>query len=795
MKKRVIDFNAGLGGRIQAFLNCGFEIVNVYDSDEENCRYLSRLVGDNKVINTNIKDVNPLSVKDAEIYTFKYIQVSYAGRRYDDINMCFYKIVETKLPRYLLIEVPWGMVISRKNFIEEYMNKYQMLGYLFSYRVFDEALASGFNVKGKQAFFVGVKCEKNIIFEFPTINFDRKQEIWHEDAQNVDLWYRRLQFDTSDWKRGEMYIRTSAKIEKTDSIHMGASRELFYVDEIGARRLTHNELAITKGLNKLDYNKCINKRRMYNKISYASNVFIVTKIVDSIGQCICTEITEGKNEESKYNLTTNVKTNSKVMFPKITLKSIYIENLKGLKDVRITFDKRLVALMGMNGVGKSTVLHALACTYSKYDKGEDYKFSYFFTPNSDSDWSNSSITVTNYDENTAQELEKTYKKRGARWARYNTRPIRDIYYMGIDSCIPEIEKEKKTSFIKYKSSNKEGKIAQKILRDAAYILQKDYDQLVSNEAAKKNYIGVHTKSGTTYSSLSMGAGEQKILNMLQKVYNANQYSLILIDEIDLLLHIDALKKLIETLAKVAEEKKLQIIFTTHSLEMKNFEEYVDIKYIEQTMNKTLIYQSIKPELLYELSGESKKLFYIYVEDRFARAIVKKVLKDAHMLRFVGIIQFGAIENSVIIAASKVINGENLDNILIVTDGDLYTSDESRMKLLKSRWSGTEGVKEKQTKEALSIMTQFNLPEGMSPEEYVHSMLVELDLESEYIDCARKVVQSEEPHGWIWKIVEQMGDIDTTYIEIMNLISQNPKWEEYVSNVKTWVDKKREEIKP
>lgn len=44
---------------------------------------------------------------------------------------------------------------------------------------------------------------------------------------------------------------------------------------------------------------------------------------------------------------------------------IEIEKLKGLKDVEIDLsEKSLVAIMGPNGEGKSTILHALAYVYN-----------------------------------------------------------------------------------------------------------------------------------------------------------------------------------------------------------------------------------------------------------------------------------------------------------------------------------------------------------------------------------------------------------------------------------------------
>lgn len=67
--------------------------------------------------------------------------------------------------------------------------------------------------------------------------------------------------------------------------------------------------------------------------------------------------------------------------------------------------------MGVNGSGKSTILHALACSYSPYEKGENYKFSYFFTPNPDASWKGSCFTVVNYDLNEKKKVSKKFEKK------------------------------------------------------------------------------------------------------------------------------------------------------------------------------------------------------------------------------------------------------------------------------------------------------------------------------------------------------------------------------------------------
>lgn len=460
----------------------------------------------------------------------------------------------------------------------------------------------------------------------------------------------------------------------------------------------------------------------------------------------------------------------------------------------IKFDKNLVALMGVNGSGKSTVLHALACSYSPYEKGENYKFSYFFTPNPDASWKGSCFTIVNYDLNEKKEVSKKFEKKGDRWARYDSRPQRDVYFMGISSCIPEIEIEKKTSFINYVSKTLSDKLNEKIIIEASYILNKDYEELLLHEAGRKKYMGVHTKGGIIYSALSMGAGEQRIIKILQTVYSANQHSLVLIDEIDLLLHAEALHRLIKKLAEIATKKNLQIIFTTHSLEMQFLNQYADIRYIEQQNDRMLVYDSIKPDLLYKMSGKMKREYSIYVEDNFAEAIVQQIAINLGMQRHISIITYGSIENAFVVAAGKVLSEENTENVLVVTDGDRFVTAEEKEKRLKNVLTGTEEGHDEKIKKALKMIVQFNLPENTAPEKYIHSLLISMDDSHECVACAKNITSVNDNHEWIERIVEQIGIGEQIYSTIMDIVSEHESWELYVSSVYEWIKRKRDEIK-
>ena len=62
-----------------------------------------------------------------------------------------------------------------------------------------------------------------------------------------------------------------------------------------------------------------------------------------------------------------------------SIKLINIIKLKQLENVNCSFEgHNLTALLGINGCGKSTILHALACCYQPLTTGQDHKFSDFF---------------------------------------------------------------------------------------------------------------------------------------------------------------------------------------------------------------------------------------------------------------------------------------------------------------------------------------------------------------------------------------------------------------------------------
>jgi len=479
------------------------------------------------------------------------------------------------------------------------------------------------------------------------------------------------------------------------------------------------------------------------------------------------------------------------------LKAIEVEELKGLHNCKIEFKKPLTAIMGVNGVGKSTIIHALACSFQPCTENSDsFRYCDFFLPTTNSTWKNSHFTVKydlldKKDDSIKNSVTKNYQKAVDRWMpRLKSRPQKDIKYIGISTCLPEIERVK-FSRIDFSTTEQNDDESKKILKIVGGILNKDYASLTSNIKANKAFLGVVTGSNISYSSLSMGAGEQRVFKIVTELVRAKKYSLILIDEIDLLLHSDALKRLIKIIDDYAKKKTLQVIFTTHSLVMNELQHIVDIKYLESIDGKVNVYDGLTSLAWQGLTGEASRPIKVFVEDRFSEFIVKEVAKELDIKSKVQIGRFGVIQNAFTLAASFVIRKESAENVMILTDGDEYVTREEKLNQIKKHISGTEEDVQERWEKACNLISQYNLDGGLAPEEYIHKQICELESDDEIVGIAKSIQGVVDSHEWVDKIASIYDEkSDSSYKEIISVFSKTSGWNSFVEPLKKWLEERK-----
>lgn len=794
-----IDFNAGIGGHSIVCKQNGITVLAAIENDDKKKEIFSVLQPHVPVFSKD--SVERLPPADILVATLSFGRKLLAESN-DDLSVLNVFFDRNRPKAFAILLSPTPPVQWRSYCLEAL---YTAFGgeYEIAYRVFSEYEYSGFPVQGKQLYMVGIRQDIHERFEFPKTHFDQPiRGLPLEEAERIALkdrnvrLHNRLADESAPFFYPHYYpIKTNKPIHSSRYLISGVANDCCLIDRIGPRRLSPGEYAKVKGIKGYAFNNYTNRSKIFEFLIRSPDCYVAHALLGSIKNFLASSPIEIRPVQSKpiprqvEEKPTEKPTN---FTARTVLQGLHIDKLKGLKNLDVSFGEGLTAIMGVNGVGKSTILHALACMFSPAGEREQYQFGFFFTPTSSATWTGSSFSSILWNENTRENERKEYYKKTDRWSpRSDRRPKRNVYYLGIDTALPAIEKERQTTFIDYTTHPDDDKMAARIIAAANKILHKDYEIRTLHKTKNKSFFGVRTRTGIVYSTLSMGAGEQRVFEIVSTVLHAPQYSLILIDELDLLLHVYAQQELVKWLSEKAKSNRLQIVFTTHSLEIGQMKEHLHLQYLYQTVEKTLVYDHVTTDIVYDISRREEKPLTVYVEDDLSREIVYQITHNLNIAKYVRVQCIGSAANAFTLAAAIVIDETPREDKLIVLDGDVYRTEQEKEEQIKKRLSGSEQNHEKKIQEALSIISQFTLPEGVPPEKHLHSMLIRLRSSDECIECAKKVVSPEDSHGYLNEIVDMMHqDRSRVLYQIIQHAAESEEWGNYIDPVRKWLIQKR-----
>ena len=332
------------------------------------------------------------------------------------------------------------------------------------------------------------------------------------------------------------------------------------------------------------------------------------------------------------------------------------------------------------------------------------------------------------------------------------------------------------------------------------VFNRAYNELNIHRAARRRYPGL-ALDGTRYSALAMGAGEQRVLEILSAVFNAPKYALLLIDEIDLLLHTAALKQLINILFQRATDKSLQIIFTTHREAILDLKDMVSIKHIHtvKAVPKSYCFSNTKPDALRRLTGQQDRPLEIFVEDEMALAIVEYELFKLGMKRVANITPYGAATNCFTLAAGLILSGgHSVESQLFLLDGDLYVTPELQLERANAVLSGTETHAVARREKCLEGIRKLRSHAGTppAPEAQLHKMIRGLPQQEdegvrEIVDLAVGIEAVDDTHSFIELIVKTLNVQRSVGLNaIVKVAALSPAWESYVRELRDWLSARR-----
>lgn len=248
------------------------------------------------------------------------------------------------------------------------------------------------------------------------------------------------------------------------------------------------------------------------------------------------------------------------------LAKVILSQVRGFTNQPVSFDFPVTALIGPNGGGKTTILGAAACAYIGIKPRTYFSKSGRFD-NSMSNW-RIEYELVDRSINTREIIRRTASFHSSKWSRDAIK--REVAVFGVSRTVPANERRELAKCASIKFSVRETEITdieQPVAIAVEKILGKDisgYNHIRVDSKGRITLLTGKTQNGIQYSEFHFGAGESSVIRMVIKIEALSENSLILIEEIENGLHPVATVRMVEYLIDVAQRKKIQAIFTTHS---------------------------------------------------------------------------------------------------------------------------------------------------------------------------------------------------------------------------------------
>lgn len=355
------------------------------------------------------------------------------------------------------------------------------------------------------------------------------------------------------------------------------------------------------------------------------------------------------------------------------IKELYIESFRGLNDLTIPIGKKITAIAGQNATGKSTILGMLGQPFNPpsekstvFDEFFKAKFSDNFKLDVEKEPATShEYWVRFYNNLLCGDTEVKVKSRSRNEPPFIRLVTRDedrrkgkgnipfpVIYLGMNRVYPiGVTKGKEDIVPKHLSEVEElfyRKAHNKIL-----ILEGDSSPTYYSVKAQKATLcatnEIHGERGNSAGQDNIGKIIGAIISFQRlKKELGNEYKggLLLIDEVEATLYPGAQMRLIKHLIKWSRSLNVQIVFTTHSLEIIAYlmdgdyshNNDIQVVYLAKSKGKVqpiknITYERIKNDLAMTINEDVIiPKINLYCEDDEAQLVIKNLLPNKYKKR-------------------------------------------------------------------------------------------------------------------------------------------------------------------
>ena len=314
--------------------------------------------------------------------------------------------------------------------------------------------------------------------------------------------------------------------------------------------------------------------------------------------------------------------------------TITINNVKSIKTLQFKVPNRGIYLLtGINGCGKTSLLASL------YRMGNPNAFKELLKYSNGDTYDKCDGCIKYCIDN----KEVTYTRKHVRWVpspRKNTHLFNQTGYNSISFYPPNGER----LYV-----HEEDLVNQRHVMDAEAWLKNDLNEIFSTQrfsnlrkirvqegirgrrASNRLNIAYIIRVGPNkyYTEKNFSFGEILVLNLLLKLHDIGENELLLIDELEIALYPKALVALYKYLEKIAQDKKITIIISTHSASLINIAKKIVLlePLDDGTVDVTYNCSAAKALGGIALQDDITPDVIIFVEDIMAKYYLKAIIKS------------------------------------------------------------------------------------------------------------------------------------------------------------------------
>ncbi len=233
------------------------------------------------------------------------------------------------------------------------------------------------------------------------------------------------------------------------------------------------------------------------------------------------------------------------------------DGIRGIRNLTVNFDRPITVICGKNGCGKSTVI-----SLSRLGFQQDRQFDDLFIEINNPHPFNDFMVRWSYLRHDPPQISldgdtRTYSA---------PPPAKNIVYIGLSRVVPAWEKPSLvTHFRENRAWDQQKQLEARNVDRLRDILNKPFTG--ASWGLSGEYELRTCSTHATYTSFNMCTGEEMLVEMIRLLQQAEAESLVLIEDAEIGLNPVVMPRFARHLVEICESKRLQVILSTHSLDL------------------------------------------------------------------------------------------------------------------------------------------------------------------------------------------------------------------------------------